>query len=92
MTATATAARKLSDRAHRIVFTLAVYGGEWVDVTTICTSLGLNSHQVRGALNELISAGMAERERRRKRSETGCRRTHRTYFRLTDETTNEASA
>jgi predicted ArsR family transcriptional regulator len=92
MTATATAARPLSDRAHRIVFELALHGGEWVDVTTIYTSLGLNSHQVRSALNELLAAGTAERERRPTRSETGCRRTHRTYFRLIDDTTSEASA
>jgi predicted transcriptional regulator len=92
MTATATTARKLSDRAHRILFELALHDGEWVDVTTIYTSLGLNSHQVRSALNELLAARMAERERRPMRSETGCRRTHRTYFRLTDDTTSEASA
>ncbi|MEV8344529.1 MarR family transcriptional regulator [Streptomyces niveus] len=92
MTATATPVRKLSDRAHRVVFELALHDGEWVDVTAIYTRLGLNSHQVRSALNELISEGMAERERRPVSSDTGCRRTHRTYFRLIDDTTNEASA
>lgn len=92
MTVTATAARKLSDRAHRIVFELALHGGEWVDVADIYTHLGLTSHQVRSALNELIVAEMAERKRRPVASDTGCRRTHRTYFRLTDDTPNEASA
>ncbi|MFK0159104.1 MarR family transcriptional regulator [Streptomyces sp. NPDC090493] len=92
MTVTATTARPLSDRAHRIVFELALHDGDWVDVTAIYTRLGLNSHQVRSALNELLSAGMAERRRCPVRSETGCRRTHRTDFRLTDETPSEASA
>jgi predicted transcriptional regulator len=91
LTTTAPPRRKLSDRAHRIIFELALRDGEWVDVTTIYTGLGLNSHQVRSALNELISAGKAERERRPVRSEDGCRRTHRTYFRLVAETSNETS-
>ncbi|MFE4575747.1 hypothetical protein [Streptomyces chartreusis] len=91
MTTTAPRARRLSDRAHRIDFELALHNGKWVDVTAIYTTLGLNSHEVRSALNELISAGMAERERRPAPSETGCRRTHRTYFRLA-KTSSEASA
>ena len=92
MTATATATPKLSDRAHRIVFELALHGGQWVDVADIYTRLGLNSHQVRNALKELITAEMAERKRRPVASESGCRRTHRTYFRLTDVTKSEAPA
>ncbi|MDR3082359.1 MAG: hypothetical protein LBV60_15780, partial [Streptomyces sp.] len=57
----------------------------------IHTNLGLTSHQVRSALAELISAKMAERERRPAASTTGCRRTHRTFFRLTDTTGEKAS-
>ncbi|MER6616394.1 hypothetical protein [Streptomyces xantholiticus] len=91
-TATDTRTRDFSDRAHRVLFELALHhpDGEWVDVASICTGLGLNSHQVRAALNELRVAGMAERNRRYVRDETG-RRTHRTFFRLTDHTTSEAS-
>lgn len=92
MTGTATPARQLSDRAHRMVFELALHSGEWVDVTSICTSLGLSSHAVRGALTELRTAGMAERQRRMARSRATGRRTHRTYFRLTDDNTSEAAA
>ncbi|QOV40135.1 Rrf2 family transcriptional regulator [Streptomyces ferrugineus] len=93
MTTTATdRSRNFSDRAHRILFELAMHpDGEWVGVTSIYTSLGLNSHEVRGALTELRNAGMAERKRRYVRDEKTGRRTHRTYFRLTD-TTSEASA
>ncbi|MFM9634513.1 MULTISPECIES: MarR family transcriptional regulator [Streptomyces] len=91
MTATATATRKLSDRGHRILFELALHDGQWVDVIDIYTRLGLTSHQVRNALNELISAGIAERKRSLVASKTGCRRTHRTCLRLTDKT-SEASA
>ncbi|MGA5451880.1 hypothetical protein ACPCVO_35125 [Streptomyces umbrinus] len=86
-----TATRKLSDRAPRIVFELALHDGEWVAVEAIYTRLGLNSHQVRSSLNELISAGIAERTRRPARSDTGCGRTHRTCFRMTDEAPSEAS-
>ncbi|MFD5856023.1 hypothetical protein [Streptomyces chartreusis] len=91
MNATTPRARRLSDRAHRIDFELALYNGKWVGVTAIYTALGLNSHEVRSALNELISAGMAERQRRPVPTESGCRRTHRTYFRLA-KTSSEDSA
>lgn len=90
MTTTATRTH-LSDRAHRVLFELALHpDGEWVDVAVISSGLGLNSHQVRHALNELRIDGLAERKRHMVRSEAG-RRTNRTYFRLTD-TTSEASA
>ncbi|MEU9354975.1 hypothetical protein AB0D65_29270 [Streptomyces griseoloalbus] len=83
--------RDFSDRAHRVLFQLALHpDGEWVDIASIYTGLGLNSHQVRAAVNELRIAGMAERRRRYVRDASG-RRTHRTYFRLI-ETTSEASA
>lgn len=86
MTTPVTSTRPLSDRAHRVLFQLALHpDGEWVAVASICKGLSLNSHQVRGALNELRTAGMAER----RRCYDGKRRTHRTYFRLTD-TTSEA--
>ncbi|MEU1275389.1 hypothetical protein [Streptomyces sp. NPDC005799] len=85
--------QKFSDRAHRILFELALHpDGEWVDVTSIYSSLGLNSHQVRGALTELRTAGMAERKRRMARSQATGRRTHRTYFRLTEDNASEACA
>ncbi|MGP4048275.1 hypothetical protein [Streptomyces sp. 2A115] len=93
MTTTAPAhTSKLSDRAHRVLFQLALHpDGEWVDVTSIYTSLGLNSHEVRSALTELRTAGMTERKRRMALSRTTSRRTHRTYFRLTDDNTSEAA-
>lgn len=94
MTTTAPSrALKFSDRAHRVLFELALHPeGAWVDVTSIYTSLGLNSHEVRGALTELRTAGMTERKRHMARSRTTGRRTHRTYFRLTDDSTSEAAA
>jgi predicted ArsR family transcriptional regulator len=92
MTTASTRTRNFSDRAFRVLYELALHpDGDWVDVTSIYTGLGLNSHQVRRALNELRTVGMAERDRRYVRDDTG-RRTHRTYFRLTDDTNSEASA
>ncbi|MFE2188560.1 MarR family transcriptional regulator [Streptomyces sp. NPDC059455] len=85
MTTANSRTRDLSDRAFRVLHTLTLHPeGDWVDVGAICTSLGLTSHQVRRALLDLHTAGMAERDRRYVRDETG-RRTHRTYFRLTDD-------
>ncbi|MDI3102013.1 hypothetical protein QJ054_33805 [Streptomyces sp. AN-3] len=72
-----------SDRAHRVLFELVLRDGDWVEVTNICHSLGLNSHQIRRAVNDLCAAGVAERRREYVRAETG-RRTHRTYFRATE--------
>ncbi|MGY4935960.1 MarR family transcriptional regulator [Streptomyces sp. 900116325] len=93
MTSTDTRTRNFSDRAHRVLFELALHpDGTWVDVAAICTGLGLNSHQVRRAVNELLTAGMAERKWRYVRHATTGRRTKRTYFRLTDTTTSEATA
>ncbi|MFI8206701.1 MarR family transcriptional regulator [Streptomyces sp. NPDC085937] len=89
-TTVTTSTRDLSDRAHRVLFQLALHpDGEWVAVASICKGLSLNSHQVRAALNELRTAGMAERRRCYVRDDG--HRTHRTYFRLTD-TASEASA
>ncbi|MFJ7004166.1 hypothetical protein ACIQU7_23465 [Streptomyces albidoflavus] len=80
---------KLSDRAHRVLLELARRpDGAWVSVASIHTSLGLTSHQVRPALNELRVGGLAERQRVYVRTDTGLR-THRTSFRLID-TTSEA--
>ncbi|MFE6639491.1 MarR family transcriptional regulator [Streptomyces tendae] len=79
----------LSDRAHRVLFELVLRDGEWVEVARICDSLGLNSHQIRRAANDLRAAGVAERRRDYVRADTG-RRTHRTFFRATE--TSEASA
>ncbi|MCX5182672.1 MarR family transcriptional regulator [Streptomyces sp. NBC_00268] len=86
MTSTADSrSRDFSDRAHRVLFELALHpGGEWVDIVSIYRSLGLNSHQVRSAVNELRAAGMAERNRRFVYDDETGRRTHRTYFRLMD--------
>ncbi|GAA5070307.1 hypothetical protein [Streptomyces similanensis] len=81
----------LSDRAHRVLFQLALRRGDgWVDVASICAGLGLNSHQVRRAITELHTAGMAERKRCILR-DAGGRRVKHTYFRLID-TTSEARA
>lgn len=88
-----TRTRNFSDRAHRVLFELAVHpDGTWVDLVAIYTSLGLNSHQVRRAVNELLTAGMAERRWRYVRDARTGRRAKRTYFRLTDTTNSEASA
>jgi DNA-binding IclR family transcriptional regulator len=85
-------AQRLSDRAFRVLHVLTTQpDGEWVDVTDIYTSLGLNSHQVRDALSQLRRAGMAESKRRMARHSTTHRRTHRTFFRLANDT-SEASA
>lgn len=87
---TTTARPRLSDRAHRIHAQLSLHAdGEWVAVAAICASLGLNSHEIRSALTELVIAGVAERERSFARRDG--RRTHCTFFRLTD-TTNGVSA
>ncbi|MFF1600847.1 hypothetical protein ACFVYV_25615 [Streptomyces mirabilis] len=92
MTTTHTRTRRLSDRAHRVLFQLALHpDGEWVDLASIYTGLGLNSHQVRSAVTELRNAGMAERRYRYLSNETG-RRFKRTDFRLTNDTPSEASA
>lgn len=77
--------RALSDRAHRVLFTLVLRPDRvWVDLVVIYTALGLNSHQVRTAVNELRKAGMAERRYRYETTETG-RRVKHTEYRLTSE-------
>lgn len=91
MTTANTRTRNFSDRAHRVLFQLALHpDGEWVDVAAIYSGLGLSSHQVRRAVNELRTAGMAERKQRYVRHKVTGRRTKITYFRLTDDT-SEAS-
>ncbi|MFB6630053.1 hypothetical protein ACFCWY_09165 [Streptomyces sp. NPDC056362] len=91
MTTTAPA-RKLSDRAHRILFAVSLHPqGAWVETSAICTVLELTSHEVRHALRELKMAGRIERDRRPGLQQDG-RKTYRTYFRLTDHIDNEAAA
>ncbi|WP_328491191.1 hypothetical protein [Streptomyces zaomyceticus] len=90
-TSTTTDRPRLSDRAHRIQSQLSRHhaDGEWVAVASICDGLGLNSHEIRSALAELVTAGVAQRQR-----SFICRdgrRTHCTSFRLTDNT-REVSA
>ncbi|MFK0279567.1 helix-turn-helix domain-containing protein [Streptomyces sp. NPDC090499] len=83
-------ATDLSDRAFRVLCQLALYPrGAWVDVPSVADGLKVKPHAVRRALAELRTAGVAERDRRFIRD--GDRPTHRTYFRLTNET-SEASA
>jgi hypothetical protein len=91
VTATLPRTRALSDRAHRVLFQLALHpDGEWVDLASIYTPLELNSHQVRTAVNELRRTGMAGRRYRYETTETG-RRVKHTEYRLTNNTPSEAS-
>ncbi|MEU6460356.1 hypothetical protein [Streptomyces sp. NPDC046976] len=81
----------LSDRAFRVFYHLSLQTpGEWIEVPRLAKALNVKPHALRPALTELCNAGFAERDRRYLRAR-GRRPTSRTYFRLTD-TTSEASA
>lgn len=83
-------ATDLSDRAFRVLCELATHPrGHWVDVPSVAAGLKIKPHAVRRALAELRAAGVAERDRRFIRDNG--RATHRTYFRLTNDT-SEAPA
>ncbi|MFI5990307.1 hypothetical protein ACIBAC_00435 [Streptomyces sp. NPDC051362] len=94
---TATPARaqdsaKLSDRAFRVFYQLTVHSdGGWVDVPSIARWTGVKPHAVRHALSELVAADMVERARHYIRPKDE-RPTSCTYFRLTTDTSSEATA
>ncbi|MCX4976420.1 MULTISPECIES: hypothetical protein [unclassified Streptomyces] len=76
-------ASDISDRAFRLYAALVLNtSGGWVALADIADRAALNSHEARGPLAELSSAGLAEKNRRW----ISHLKTHRAYVRLFDAT------
>ncbi|MEE1764436.1 hypothetical protein [Streptomyces sp. SP18BB07] len=85
-------ASDISDRAFRVLHVLALHtDGGWTAVPVVAAKLGMKPHQVRGALAELCTERLAEKDRRYELGDTG-RKTWHTYFRLVDDNATEDAA